>query len=68
MGIHSLIIDNSLVTDESLMIQHIVNYFYSLFSSKYPSPDLSDVQHIIPRLVTDDNNSMLCRILSFDDI
>ena len=67
-GIHSLIIDGSLVSDSSTIDNHIIGYFSDLFAAGASSKNFSSVASFIPRLVTNEQNLELCRMPSTEEI
>ena len=57
-----------MVSDSSQIENHVIDYFSGLFSADDLQKDFSPVQSIIPRLVSNDHNNVLCRMLSLDEI
>ena len=61
-GIHSLMINGTLVSDADIMQNHIVEYFSNLFSAPNIQRDYSFVNQIIPLFVSPNDNNLLLRV------
>ena len=62
-GMHSLVINNSLVMDDSTIDAHVIDYFSTLFTAPTLAfRDYSFVREVIPTLVHDEDNCLLLRV------
>jgi len=66
--ISSLRHDNTIITDQEQIADHIVNHYTNLFSSFSVLQDSSLIQNSIPQLVTEQANNLLTMIPSEEEI
>jgi hypothetical protein len=65
--ISSIRVDDVVITDPSLISNHVVNHFQTLFSSDNAVIDNGLIEEVIPALITDDINNMLTLLRTFID-
>jgi hypothetical protein len=66
--ISSLKHNNEVITDTSLMADHVVNYFKNVFCTNFSLQDQLLVDEVIPNLVSDSVNALLTMLPSYEEI
>ncbi|XP_058768954.1 uncharacterized protein LOC131642755, partial [Vicia villosa] len=66
--INSLVIDDSVISNQSLLENHIVEHFTNLFNQNYVLQENGLIRKVIPKLVNDPINDMLTMIPSEEEI
>ena len=65
--ISRLKVDGQWVSDEAILIKHIVDYFGDLFKGS-SSRNFDDILTAVPRCITPDMNAQLCKPMIDDEI
>jgi hypothetical protein len=66
--ISSLKHNNEVITDTSLLADHVVNYFKNVFCTNFSLQDQLLVDEVIPNLVSDSVNALLTMLPSYEEI